>query len=129
MNMTNRFQRLFLLLAAALIAGCDLEQNPVATSSKDAVFGTESGLQLYTNSFYNWMPSADNITRADALSDYAARRDVPSFVRPGVYGSRVADNNSASAWDVVALGGDSNWGWGTLRNINYFIVNNKDEAV
>jgi starch-binding outer membrane protein, SusD/RagB family len=127
--MNKRSQRLFVLLASVLVVGCDLEQNPVATSSKDAVFGTESGLQLYTNSFYNWMPNADNITRADAMSDYAARRDAPSFVRPGVYGSRVADNNSASAWDVVALGGDSNWGWGALRNINYFIVNNTDADV
>ena len=84
--MIKRFPRILLLLASALAVGCELEQNPVATSSKDAVFGTESGLQLYTNSFYNWMPSADNITRLDALSDYAARRDVPSFVRPGVYG-------------------------------------------
>jgi starch-binding outer membrane protein, SusD/RagB family len=118
-----------LLLVATLVAGCDLEQNPVATSSKASVFGTETGLQLYVNSFYNWLPSADNITRADAVSDYAARRNVPAFLRPGVYSSRVTDNTSASAYELVAIGGDWNWGWGALRNINYFIVNNTDPAV
>jgi starch-binding outer membrane protein, SusD/RagB family len=118
-----------LLLLGALLAGCDLEQNPVATSSRGAVFGTESGLQLYTNSFYNWMPSADNITRADAMSDYAARRDVPSFIRPGVYSSRVTDNTAASAYELVAIGSDWNWGWGHLRNFNYFLANNNDPAL
>ena len=80
--MTGRHLSLSLLLAGALavgVAGCDsLEQNPVATSSKDAVFGSENGLSLYATSFYNWMPSADNVTTADNVSDYAARRDVPS---------------------------------------------------
>jgi starch-binding outer membrane protein, SusD/RagB family len=128
MAMKKRFL-IIPLLAVATAAACDLEENPVATSSKEAVFGTETGLELYTNSFYNWLPSADNITRADAMSDYAARRDIPAFVRPGVYSSRVTDNTSASAYDLVAIGGDWNWGWGTLRNINYFLVNNTDPAV
>jgi starch-binding outer membrane protein, SusD/RagB family len=117
------------LLGVVLLAGCDLEQNPVATSGKSAVFGTERGLELYANSFYNWMPNADNITRADAMSDYAARRDVPSFIRPGVYNSRVTDNTSASAYELVAIGGDWSWGWGSLRNINYFLANNIDPAI
>lgn len=127
--MKRQYFCISLLLALGPLSGCDLEQNPVATSSKAAVFGTETGLDLYANSFYNWLPSADNITRADALSDYAARRDIPSFVRPGVYSSRVTDNTSASAYELVALGGDWNWGWGTLRNINYFLVNNTDPGV
>jgi hypothetical protein len=129
MNMSKRFFCISILLACAAVSGCDLEQNPVATSSKEAVFGTETGLELYSNSFYNWLPSADNITRADAMSDYAARRDVPSFIRPGVYSSHVTDNTSASAYELVALGADWNWGWGTLRNINYFLVNNTDAAI
>lgn len=117
------------LFAVLLLTGCDLEENPVAQTDKNAVFGSESGLQLYTNSFYNWMPSADNITRADAVSDYAARRNVPDFIRTGVYSSRVNDNTSASAYDLVALGGDWNWGWGALRNINYFLVNNTNPDI
>src|SRR5690606_6420196 len=39
------------------------------------------------------------------------------------------DNTSASAYDLVALGGDWNWGWGALRNINYFLVNNTNPDI
>jgi len=131
--MTRRFFPLLVLLAGALAVGatgCDqLEQNPVATSSKDAVFGSESGLALYTNSFYNWMPDANNLLQSESMSDYAARRDVPQFVRPGVYNPRVNDLTSTGQYEVVALGGDVNWRWNTLRSINYFLVNNVDTDV
>jgi hypothetical protein len=129
--MTRRY--LSLLLAGALtaaVAGCDsLEQNPVATSSKDAVFGSENGLSLYVNSLYNWMPDANNIIQSESMSDYAARRDVPQFVRPGVYNPRVTDITASGQYEVVALGGDVNWRWNTLRSINYFLVNNTNAAI
>lgn len=129
-TMTKRSLAGALLLATALAGGCDsLEQNPVATSSKDAVFGTQSGLELYSNSFYNWMPDANNIIQSEMVSDYGARREVPSFVRPGVYNSRVSDATGSGSYESVAIGGDVNWGWGALRNINYFLVNNNDPDV
>lgn len=113
-----------LLLISFMLIGCDLEEVPQHTANKGAVFGSENGLQLYANSFYEWMPSANNIHQADAISDYSARRNAPDFLRDGVYSSRTNDNTSASGYDLVALGGDSNWGWGALRNINFFLVNN-----
>jgi starch-binding outer membrane protein, SusD/RagB family len=128
--MTRRYIPVALLLAGALTIGCDtLEQNPVSTSSRDAVFGSENGLALYTNSFYNWMPDANNITQSESMSDYAARRDVPQFIRAGVYNPRVTDLTSSGQYEVVALGGNVNWQWTTLRSINYFLANNVDEAV
>ena len=128
--MIRRYISLSLLLAGVLTAGCDsLEQNPVATSSKDAVFGSESGLALYATSFYNWMPDANNITQSESMSDYAARRDVPQFIRPGVYNPRVNDLTSSGQYEVVALGGNVNWQWTTLRSINYFLENNVNENV
>ena len=131
--MTRRFHTLLVLLAGALVAGttgCDqLEQNPVATSSKDAVFGSENGLALYANSFYNWMPDANNLLQSESMADYAARRDVPQFVRAGVYNPRVTDLTSTGQYEVVALGGDVNWRWNTLRSINYFLENNVDTDV
>ena len=128
--MTRRYIPVCLLLAGALAAGCDtLEQNPVATSSKDAVFGSENGLALYTNSFYNWMPDANNITQSESMTDYAARRDVPQFIRPGVYNPRVSDITASGQYEVVALGGNVNWQWTTLRSINYFLENNTDEGI
>jgi hypothetical protein len=128
--MTRRYIPLCLLLAGALASGCDsLEQNPVATSSKDAVFGSENGLSLYANSFYNWMPDANNLTSSESMTDYAARRDVPQFIRPGVYTPRVTDITSTGQYEVVALGGNVNWQWTTLRSINYFLENNVDPDV
>ena len=130
-SMIRRHLPLALVLAGALAAaGCDsLEQNPVATSGKEAVFGSQAGLALYTNSFYNWMPDANNLIQSESMSDYAARRDVPQFIRPGVYSPRVNDLTSSGQYEVVALGGNVNWGWGTLRSINYFLVNNTDPDV
>src|ERR1044071_4330467 len=127
--MTRRYLSLLLALAVGA-AGCDsLEQNPVATPRKAAVFGSASGLALYTNSFYNWMPDANNVIQSESMSDYAARRDVPQFVRPGVYNPRVTDLTASGQYEVVALGGDVNWRWNTLRSINYFLANNTAEHV
>jgi hypothetical protein len=127
-------QYLLLFIISAVFMQCKkLEQLPEATASRDAVFSSEKGLELYTNSFYRMLPSANNIHTADAMSDYGARRDAPRFIRPGAYSPNVTDNTSASAWDLVALGmspdNDWNWGWRALRNINYFIANNTDNRV
>lgn len=90
---------------------CDLEQEPQATSPKSAVFGNESGLQLYAYSFYSILPQGS--TRLDAMSDYMAVRTVPDFIRK----------------DAFAPVLSSGWSWNDLRNINYFIVNNNDPRV
>ena len=121
---------LYVVLAAAIITGCKkLEQAPQSTTSKDAVFGSEKGMELYANSFYAILPSANNVHTADNMSDYAARRDAPQFIRAGAYSSSISDNTSASAYNLVALGPDWDWGWGSLRNVNYFIANNNNPAV
>lgn len=110
-------------LITIFLAGCELEQLPEATASKEAVFGSEKGLALYTNSFYNILPSANTVHTADAITDYAARRDAPAFIVAGSYSPTTNDVTSASANTSVALGGDSNWGWSSLRNVNFFIAN------
>jgi starch-binding outer membrane protein, SusD/RagB family len=101
----------FIFLIAAF-ASCDLEQLPESTASKSAVFGSESGLKLYTNSFYGILPNRGN-HRADAMSDYLARRDAPTFVTQNAYSALIG----------------TGWSWGDLRNINYFIVNNNNPVV
>ena len=117
--------KIFLLVLIGLLGiACELEEAPVDTANINVVFGSESGLQLYSNSFYDWMPSANNIHQADAISDYGARRNVPDFLREGGYNSRTTDITSASGYDLVALGGDWNWEWRALRNINFFLENN-----
>lgn len=102
---------LWLALIGLMFFQCDLEQEPQATSPKTAVFGSESGLQLYAYSFYSILPQGS--TRQDAMSDYLAIRAVPDFIRK----------------DAFAPVLSSGWSWGDLRNINYFIVNNNDPRV
>lgn len=107
--MKNKY--LWLALIGLMFFQCDLEQEPQATSPKTAVFGSESGLQLYAYSFYSILPQGN--TRQDAMSDYLAIRAVPDFIRK----------------DAFAPVLSSGWSWGDLRNINYLIVNNNDPRV
>lgn len=109
------------LLVIVCCASCDLEQVPESTASKTAVFGSEKGLELYTNSFYNpltspdftILPTANNIIRADEMTDYSAKSSVSDFLLDGAFGPR-----QSSGWD-----------WRALRNINYFIVNCNNPAI
>ncbi|MEN9917782.1 MAG: hypothetical protein RL662_218 [Bacteroidota bacterium] len=98
---------IFLLFVLCIHTSCDLDQDPVSEITKTPVFNSPKGLELYTNSFYEILPSADNIHRSDNMCDYAARSQVPNFLRKGSYSSRQSDG----------------WDWRNLRNVNYFIQN------
>jgi starch-binding outer membrane protein, SusD/RagB family len=102
------------ILMILLISSCTkLDQVPESTVSSDAVFKSERGLQLYTNSFYNILPTGTDILREDAMSDFIARKDIPAFIMPGAYGPRQS----------------TGWSWSALRNINYFLENNTNPNV
>ncbi|MFT3824395.1 MAG: RagB/SusD family nutrient uptake outer membrane protein [Chitinophagaceae bacterium] len=90
-----------------------LDQEPESTASKTAVFGSEKGLALYINSFYDNIPDANSIHRGDEMSDYGARTSIPDFLSVSGY---------------TSLQG-SGWSWSGLRNINYFIVNNNNPVI
>jgi hypothetical protein len=124
-----KIRYLFFVIIALLLFGCELEQIPQDTTSKSAVFGSESGLKLYSYSFYDFLPSANNIHTAESMSDYAARRGAPAFIMEGAYSSTSDDDGSASGNDIVALGGDRDWGWTHLRNFNFFIENCTNENI
>ncbi|WP_343703575.1 RagB/SusD family nutrient uptake outer membrane protein [Chitinophaga sp.] len=105
---------LSIAISATFIYGCKkIDQDPKATASKEAVFSSEKGLQLYAASFYNSLPAANDVVRADNMADYAARTDVPTFLTANGFSSQ-----QSSGWD-----------WGALRNINYFIENCTHPAV
>ncbi|XOV91587.1 MAG: RagB/SusD family nutrient uptake outer membrane protein [Bacteroidota bacterium] len=127
--MENTFKYIWLVVITIVFFGCDLTQVPEDTASKSSVFGSEKGLELYSYSFYDFLPSANNIHTCDAISDYAARRDAPVFLRPGAYDANTTDITNASGYSLVALGEDWNWEWGHLRNFNYFIENCDDPGV
>jgi hypothetical protein len=124
-----KIKYLGIVIIALLLFSCELEQIPQDTTSKQAVFGSVKGLELYSYSFYNFLPSANNIHTAESMSDYAARRGSPPFIQEGAYNSTSDDDGSASGNDIVALGGDRDWGWTHLRNFNFFIENCTDEAI
>jgi starch-binding outer membrane protein, SusD/RagB family len=106
-------QYLWFLLSGFLFAGCEknLDQIPMSTASESAVFGSQQGLSLYTNSFYSLLPGLT--TSLDAMSDYLAVKSVPTFVQKGAFAPTLS----------------SGWSWTGLRNINFFIVNNKDPRI
>ena len=104
---------LYIAIACTLTACNKLDQEPKSTVSKEGVFNTESGLKLYSNSFYTNLPTSNDVLRGDNMADYVARKDVPDFFRAGAFGPRQS----------------SGWTWTALRNINYFLENNTSPAV
>ncbi len=105
-------KKLFYYLSVAFgfmsFAACDLEELPVATASNQAIFGSTSGMELYTNSFYDILPNTDvGVFQGDDVSDLVARNGVDDFL-------------AAGALSPVTSSG---WSWSSLRNINYFIEN------
>jgi len=105
-------QYLWFIILSFLVVSCELEQLPEATTSKEAVFSNASGLALYSNSFYTMLPNGNGSTTLDAMSDYLAVKELPTFLQ-----AAFAATNS------------SGWDWGDLRNINYFLQYNVDPKV
>lgn len=107
-----KYFKIYLALIVVLFAACEMQELPKSEVSKEAVFNTEAGLELYANSFYNILPSAQDIYLGDDMSDYIARNSIDQFLTNS-YGS----NQS------------SGWSWSNLRNLNFFIANCNSENV
>ena len=108
------------LLVVGALASCtkNLDQTPQSTATEASVFGSQAGLALYSNSFYNILPSITTPFRTDCnLSDYGAVSTVPMYIVPGAYTSL---NNTG--WSATSV-------WNNLRNVNYFIQNCNNPAV
>jgi len=114
MHLNKKF--LIWLAAAALFAGCskNLNQAPQSSATRDVVFSSPDGLQLYANSFYDSLPGINDLYKKDGdISDYGAENAIPNLIRPGAFTSRQS----------------TGWTWTKLRNINYFIANNTSPQV
>lgn len=105
-------QYLWFILIGVLLASCELEQLPEATTSRAAVFGSAQGLDLYANSFYTMLPNGNGSTTRDGMSDYLAVKTIPTFLQ-----------------EAYSPTNSSGWDWGDLRNINYFLKFNVDPKV
>ncbi len=105
---------LILAVSTILFAGCELYEPPVTTADKNAIFSSEEGLLAYSMSFYDMFPSAsDQAIVEQSLVDYGATNTLSGFTLLNSF----SENNS------------SGWGWGNLRNINYFIANCNNTAI
>ncbi len=107
-----KYLKIFTALFALIFASCEMQELPKSEVSKEAVFNTKAGLELYSTSFYNILPSAQNIYLGDDMSDYIARNSLDQYLTNS-YGP-----NQSSGWN-----------WSNLRNINFFIANIKNEEI
>lgn len=99
--------------ACLLFSACSMDEIPQASVDKETVFSNEKGLETYSYSFYNMLPSVDDGFRQDAMCDYGAVGNYDDFIRRGAYSPDVS----------------TGWDWGDLRNINYFIENCTSDAI
>lgn len=96
---------LSIITLALVLVSCDMNLLPLDAISPETFFKTENDLLLYTNSFYNALPSAEDVYNEDVDNV------VKNSLRDELQGTRI----------VPTSGGG--WSWGTLRNINYFLEN------
>jgi hypothetical protein len=96
---------IYIMLLTAGLSSCDLDQLPKEAISPETFFNTENDLLLYTNSFYNALPSAEDVYNEDVDNV------VKNSLRDELQGTRI----------VPTSGGG--WTWTNLRNINYFLAN------
>lgn len=102
------------LFAVVVLNSCELNELPQSTASKVAIFESVNGLELYSNSFYEMLPSPyDGVFMIDDNSDLIARNGVDSRFMPNALSPTTS----------------SGWSWGNLRNINYFLENTEQSSV
>jgi len=104
---------IFTMILFSCLYSCDLDELPEDSATSENTFGTESGLEAYTNSFYEILPGASSAHKKDAMCDYSAVKSINDYMRESSYGP-----DQGSGWD-----------WDDLRNINFFIQNCTNENV
>ena len=100
-------KKYFSIIALAILClnACTLKEDMVSSGSRALVFGSTQGLEAYSLSLYNQLPSLSDLTAAEGTSaDYIAAKSINSFYTEGY-----SPESSTS------------WGWGNLRTINFLI--------
>lgn len=101
--MKKIFSPALISLCISMGACSNLDQQPLDAIGPNTFFKTENDLKLYTNSFYDMLPSAegvynesvDNIIKNSFSAELQGNRQIPT---------------SGGGWD-----------WGQLRNINFYL--------
>lgn len=93
---------LYIITIGLSLTACDMDKYPLDAVSPDTFFDTENDLRLYSNSFYDALPSASDIY-GEAV-DNIIKMDLADEIR----GTRIVPTN------------DGGWTWEELRNINFY---------
>ena len=98
--------RIFLFSAvfALSLSSCSLEELPITSGNRSIIFGSASGLEAYSLSFYQQLPSLSSLSAMEGSTDYGVAKNVSQF-----YTATYSAETPTS------------WGWGNLRKVNYFI--------
>ena len=94
-----------------MVTSCNLDEHMKAQADKNMIFGSETGLKMYTDGLYGQLPG--QIHYADeALCDWGV-------------------NNSINTYELGAYYEDAStsWSWGNIRTNNYFIKWNTDARI
>ena len=113
--MEKKFVKSIVLLSAgiALLSACDLTETQKSSADAALVFGSETGLKLYCNSFYGIFPNGTSVHHQDGLScDYMAKTELEDYEQ----GALIPDTQGK-------------WGWSNIRNVNYFLDHNHYDSV
>lgn len=111
----TRYITTIALLSLLISCKKNLEKYPLDTLTPTQAFSSEQDLQLYVNSFYQMVPSAQAI--------YGESGTIQGYY---LHGNILSD---LTVWDqknTYLHGGFTSkdaqgWNWGDLRNINYFL--------
>ncbi len=104
----------YIITMVVIAVGCKMDEPAITYIEKKALFNSEEGLKTYSMSFYDLLPDAtDQSIVEQSLVDYGATNTLSGFTLINSY----SENNSTG------------WSWSSLRNFNYFIVNNTDPAI
>lgn len=103
-----------ILTVFIFLTSCDLYEEPQSSVDKDAIFSSDAGLETYTYSFYNMLPSGSELNQIEVdLVDFGAINSINSYITLNAYSEEISDG----------------WDWEDLRNVNYFIENCINESI
>ena len=113
--MEKKFIKTIALLSAgiALLSACDLTETQKSSADVALVFGSETGLKLYCNSFYNFFPNGSSVHHQDGTAcDYLAKSEIEDYE----LGTLIPDTQGE-------------WNWENIRSVNYFLDHNHYDSV
>ena len=103
---------IFALAASALlVTSCNLDEFQQSAADRNMIFGSETGLKMYTDGLYGQLPGQIHYSDEE-LSDWGV-------------------NNSIGTYEQGAYHEDAStsWSWGSIRTNNYFIKWNTDARI